>query len=85
MTGHNPLSARNNSLLLVIKISEIIKDGVIYQRMSIDSLSLYLEEVLQNYLHCMKAAGEVNKSQNKTKYTMDPGIYFLMKTNKEKY
>ena len=23
------------------------------------------------------------KGQNKTKYTMDPGIYFLMKTNKE--
>ena len=24
----------------------------------------------------------IDKNENKTKYTMDPGIYFLMKTNK---
>ena len=81
---------------MVLQIhSEVISDNLIFLHylatFKVEKLQFYhflpfsanLKEQIQKSKIKKIAVQHFQKSKlNKTKYTMDPGIYFLMKTNK---
>ena len=60
-----------------ILVQKIVQMTIPYGEQSLEVFFRYFE-----YWR-FYAKFSLKMSQNKTKYTMDPGIYFLMKTNKE--